>query len=251
MVRLCKGFLLLFIVSGGVCLLSPEMVRAYDPYSALLESLDKRSVLEREVPKKLSTSLAVPYYSQEFSLSCEEASLRMALAYRGIETTDYEIVERVGYAPRARDTATNTWDDPYQMFVGYIDGVFGETGWGVYSPPIARVAESYGRRVSQTYIASPSWVADQVHAGSPVIIWGISFKGSAKYDAWKTPTGKEVVAPLYGHVRLVTGAKGDTTSPREFTVYDPLNGAETWSVDKMAQNLSAFGIATSQAVAVH
>src|ERR1019366_5677189 len=36
--------------------------------------------------------LGVSYYHQAFSLSCEETSLRMALAYRGINVSDYDIL---------------------------------------------------------------------------------------------------------------------------------------------------------------
>ncbi|QQS17952.1 Ig-like domain-containing protein [Candidatus Saccharibacteria bacterium] len=49
--------------------------------------------------------LAVPFYRQAHSLSCESASLRMALASYGVMTNDDEILGRVGYSPQPRDTA--------------------------------------------------------------------------------------------------------------------------------------------------
>ena len=38
--------------------------------------------------------LGVPYFRQAYALSCEEASLRMALAYRGINVSDLAILNQ-------------------------------------------------------------------------------------------------------------------------------------------------------------
>ena len=63
--------------------------------------------------------LDVPYYQQQYANSCEAASLRMALAYYGINISDdLEIVKKFGYDPRDKDTINNEWDNPQEMFVG-------------------------------------------------------------------------------------------------------------------------------------
>ena len=79
------------------------------------------------VPVNPAIKLAVAYHRQEHGLSCEVASLLMALNYKGIEVTENELIRQLPVSdpgPRQKD---NTWGDPNLGFVGNIDGIMPNT----------------------------------------------------------------------------------------------------------------------------
>lgn len=194
--------------------------------------------------------LSVPYYKQVFAQSCEAASVRMALEYKGIKSNDWSILQRFGYKPKSRNFAKNIWDDPQKLFVGDVNGSqSGGTGWGVYSEPVAKAVRSFGRSATTHYGPSMSFISSQIHKNRPVIVWGI-WGSSAKIDSWKTPEGKTVSGPIPMHVRLVVGVKGEPSNPVGFYINDPITGSEYWSVSRLAANMSAAGPA-NQAVVIY
>ncbi len=185
--------------------------------------------------------LKVPYYRQAFPQSCEAASLRMALAYRGISDSDWNILQKFGYHPRPRDKENNEWDDPNQQFVGDVRGKQGKgTGWGVYAGPVSRAANSYGRSTSIAYGANANFVAREIHKGNPVIAWGI-WGHRAKIDSWKTPDGRTIRGPIPMHVRLIVGVKGEPHAPLGFYVHDPITGVQYWTRGQFINNTAAAG----------
>ncbi|MBP9761950.1 Ig-like domain-containing protein [Candidatus Saccharibacteria bacterium] len=184
--------------------------------------------------------LNVPYFRQAYSLSCEAASLRMALAYYGVATNDDEILSRIGYAPQPRDTATNTWQDPNVEFVGDVNGKLNVTGWGVYAGPVASAARSFGRGADVIYGPSVSTVASAIHAGRPVVVWGVMGM-SAVNDSWNTTTSGVVYAAKNQHVRLAYGVEGSASDPVGFYVYDPLRGSVYVSSDALQASMNGGG----------
>ena len=199
-----------------------------------------------EIPVK---KLAVPMHYQQYAQSCEAASLRMALSYRGIQDNDWNILQRFGYNPRPLDKENNEWDDPQQQFVGDVRGNQGKgTGWGVYAEPVARAVRSYGRSAVVQYGVSASFVAQNIHQGNTVILWGI-WDETATQKSWKTPDGRTVSGPIPMHVRLVIGVKGRADSPVGFYIHDPITGPTYWSADYMVYNTRRAG-AANMAVAV-
>lgn len=194
--------------------------------------------------------LNVPFYYQQYAQSCEAASLRMALAYRGVQDSDWNILQRFGYNPRSLDQAKNEWDDPQKQFVGDVRGDQGKgTGWGVYAEPVAAAARSYGREATVRHGVSAAFVAEQIHQNRPVILWGI-WNDSAVQKTWKTPEGKTVSGPVPMHVRLVVGVKGSPSHPIGFYVHDPITGPTYWTAEYLQYNVNRAGGA-NQAVAIH
>lgn len=187
-----------------------------------------------------SVRLAVPHYRQQHSGTCSAASLRMALAYRGVGSDEMGLVHAMGYAPRDRDNSTNppTWDDPMQMFVGSVDGsIIAGTGAGPDAPPIARAARAYGRNAQNFTDADAGWIAQQVYAGNPVLMFG-SFRATGT-TSWRTPSGGTAIMNLTGHVTVVIGVKGEPSNPIGFWVNDPLNGGtQYWSLGAVAANIA-------------
>lgn len=192
----------------------------------------------------------VPFYRQVYAQSCEAASLRMALAYRGVHDSDWNILQRFGYHPRPRDKATNEWDDPNAQFVGDVNGNQGTgTGWGVYAGPVARAAGQYGRGTSLAYGANANFVAQQIHNGNPVIAWGV-WRTGAKIDSWRTPSGRTVSGPIPMHVRLIVGVRGEPHDPLGFYVNDPISGQLYWTRAQFVAMTAGAGPA-AQLLAVH
>jgi uncharacterized protein YvpB len=122
-----------------------------------------------------SRVLNVPWYHQAFELSCESASLRMALAYEGIATSDQAILDIVGADP-SRATFVNgalRWGDPYASFVGNVNGSeIALTGYGMYYPTVVKAATQLGGHLlAKGEGITPDQVYEAVLAGHPVVTW--------------------------------------------------------------------------------
>lgn len=193
------------------------------------------------------TILNVPLYKQAYGRSCELASLRMLLAYRGIYTSDSALLPKVGYNPRARNGGT--WDNPNQMFVGYVDTYSWSQGYGVHAGPIATAAKSFGRNATSHFNVSASFIADAVHAGNPVEFWGHISKPYA--DSWNTSSGV-VQTTTSMHARVVYGVVGPANNPAGFHIQDPWSGTKFyWTTAQLMANMNAVPGVSNQAVVVY
>jgi len=193
--------------------------------------------------------LDVPIYKQVYRQSCEAASLRMALAYRGIKTTDLDILKLMNYdnQPAEKVDGGWIWGDPHQTYVGDKDGDQTKmTGYGVFGEPIAKVSEKLSRPAAVQNDVKPEWLAKQIYAGNPVILWGVSIKIADAH--WKTPDGKEITAPMRTHTRLVVGIKGSPSKPIGFYINDPDGTMKYWTTAQLVSNVNQ-GI--GQAVAIY
>jgi len=122
-----------------------------------------------------SRVLEVPWYRQVFGLSCEEASLRMALAHQHIATTDAAILDIIGRDERLAyvESGTMRWGNPYTTFVGNPNGSeVALTGYGTYYPTIARAATTLGGHVLRAGEGvRPAELYDAILAGHPAVVW--------------------------------------------------------------------------------
>ncbi|HSW78079.1 MAG TPA: C39 family peptidase [Candidatus Chromulinivoraceae bacterium] len=190
--------------------------------------------------------LNVPLYTQPYGRSCELTSLRMLLAYRGIQTSENAIVNIIGYNPRARNG--DDWDNPNEMFVGFLSTFSWTQGYGVHAGPVARAAQSYGRSASAYFGVSAAFIAGQVYAGNPVEVWG--HIGAAYADSWNTSSGR-VNTTTSMHARVVYGVQGSADNPIGFYVNDAWTGsASYWSAGSLLGNMNAVPGVSNQAVVV-
>ena len=122
-----------------------------------------------------SRVLNVPWYHQAYVLSCESASLRMALAYQGIATTDKAVLDIIGSDLRGPvfDNSGMHWGDPFATFVGNVNGSeVALTGYGTYYPTIAHAATTLGGHVLRSgQNILPADVYNAVLSGHPVVAW--------------------------------------------------------------------------------
>lgn len=174
--------------------------------------------------EQATTRLAVPFHRQQHKLSCEIATLVMALRFHGVDIGEQPIIDAIGFDPTPKKNGV--WGDPDVAFVGNIDGQQVGTGYGVYAAPIARVGSAY--RPSRVMTGSSlTDILTEVQAGHPVIVWGNASTGQ-RVD-WKTPTGKTVRAIVGEHTRVVVGYVGSVTSPTTIITLDPLFGERRFS----------------------
>ena len=179
--------------------------------------------------------LNIPVYYQQKPLSCEVASLKMALNYKGSSISEAALFNGLGNdtTPRQGDT----WGDPYQFFVGDANGHQNTTGYGVYAGPIAAVSSQY-RSAQSLSGMSTSQVAGYLAQGNPVIFWGTA--GNAKPDQWTTTGGRQINGWIGEHVRLLVGFNGPASHPTAFTINDPIFGRLKWTASQLQANWSAF-----------
>jgi uncharacterized protein YvpB len=181
-------------------------------------------------PGNGSRVLNVPWYHQVYVLSCESASLRMALAYQGIATTDRAVLDIIGSDLRGPvfDSSGMHWGDPFGTFVGNVSGSeVALTGYGTYYPTIAHAATVLGGHVLRSgQNILPVEVYDAVLTGHPVVAW-------VTYH-WVKLTRKDYVAfdgktvPYAGpgeHAVTVVGVQ-----PTKVLINNPSTGVE-W-IDK-------------------
>lgn len=181
-------------------------------------------IVVRFTTEKATTRLAVPFHRQEHKLSCEIATLVMALRYRGISITEAPIIKAIGVDPTPKKNGI--WGDPDVAFVGDIDGEQPGTGYGVYADPIAKVGNAY-RKTRAFKNGNLTDLLSEVKAGNPVIVWGNGASGR-RVD-WKTPTGKSVLAIVGEHTRVVIGFVGSASNPTTIITLDPLYGEKRFT----------------------
>lgn len=163
----------------------------------------------------------VPFHRQEHSLSCEIASLKMALGYYGVEVSEDDLISQLKVDTPTGRQAGNIWGDPEKGFVGNIDGEMPNSGYGVYEEPIAEVANKY-RTAKPVKKALLEDVLNAVAEKHPVIVW-VPMAGG--YDiSWKTPEGK-IISAVYGeHARVLIGFSGTINDPIDLFFLDPIYG---------------------------
>ncbi len=172
-------------------------------------------------------TLDVPLFKQAFPLSCEAASLRMALAYRGIATTDTTILNIIGSDLRSAvldADGSMRWGDPYATFIGNPNGSeVALTGYGTYFPTIAKAAAILGGRVLRSGEEIPATdVYQAVRDGHPVVVW-VTYRwvAAARHD-YQSFAGQSI--PYAGpieHAVTVVGVAGN-----DVYINNPWNGRE-------------------------
>lgn len=84
------------------------------------ESNNSEMNSSEDKPEPKIALLDIPIDWQDYPLSCEAASLKMALGYKKVFVSEDEIMEKIGYDLTPRKG--NIWGDPYKTYVGKIDG---------------------------------------------------------------------------------------------------------------------------------
>ena len=176
----------------------------------------------------------VAHHPQTRNLTCEEASLVMALSHQRITRTEDDVLSDIGidWTPATFDPSGNLrWGDPYARFVGSPDGDESAfTGYGVYAPPIARAARDFGGVVlSSGQLNAPQAIYDAVLGAHPVVAWVTTdWAYYARQRNWITDDGTTI--GWYGpheHAVTVVGVERDLV-----IVDNPLQPGEWQRISK-------------------
>ncbi len=207
------------------------------------EALSPRSVLgvnqniqnqkSEELPKKVI--LDIDLIKQIYPLSCEVASLQMALSYYDINKTQDDLLEELGISePFTKQIAEDRviWGNPDEAFVGDVKGWFtgkgdnGEesildgTGWGVNNGPIAQLAKKYRPDSEEIDGGSLNQIKQALNDDYPVIWWHVrddAFKENIEYQ---TLDGQNYNI-FQHHANLLIGYEVNIEGKIEYIFNDP------------------------------
>lgn len=176
----------------------------------------------------LRSSIALRPVRQVLHNDCEATALSMLLAAAGVRAGQLELQARLPRSgpldPEPVDgSPLFRWGDPEQGFVGRPAGGGTEGGFGVYEPPVRRLAGRFGVHLADLHGRRVSAVKAAVLAGHPVLAWvGLA---AGPYLSWLTPSGRKITVNLDEHAVTLVGG-----GPGYFLVNNPLSGErERWS----------------------
>jgi len=200
----------------------------------------------------LNVTIADPLIAQSRNLDCESAALRMALLAKGLNVSEDWILGQMGADLRKAvvDQYGDVlqWGDPYQTFVGNVNGLdYNATGYGVYYPPIAAVGSSVSRPTLGHEGWNPHDLYVEVAAGNPVVVWVpvFGYWGSAM-KTWTAWDGRPIRYTLVEHAMTLIGVNAAAGT---VTLNDPNRGfVRTVSV---ASFEAAFAKFNNMAVVVY
>ncbi len=203
-------------------------IESFDPKTFFpVDSADTPKLFDKRV------LLPIPLIEQKYRLSCEAASIQMALLYKRIELGQDEIMNQIGYAlPKKKYTHNGrlVWGDPDAGFVGDVSGhvyvaplgLLGATGWGVNEKPVENMVRKYAPETYSKIHANLDDIMTALDASNPVIVWHKDDDMTQSSLVYFTPEGKEVLFTST-HVSLIVGY--DTIGPETwFWVNDPTYG---------------------------
>lgn len=183
------------------------------------------------------TLLDIPIDWQDSPLSCEAASLKMALKYKNIIVSEKDIMDKIGYDTTVRKDGI--WGDPNKAFVGRINGNMCSTGFGVFNEAVTKVAENW--RPAKAFT---NWgiedIVREITLGNPVIVWGTLPVKTLTDCSWHTEDGVFIKAYKETHVRLVVGFIEELDSPIKIILNDPLSGRLYWDQDFFLANWKTY-----------
>jgi uncharacterized protein YvpB len=153
--------------------------------------------------------LNAPDLHQSMALDCESASLAVALQTKGFALTQLWVFDALPKQPqlalvsRGRPVA---WGDPYEAFVGNVNGSESNyTGYGVYYPPIAAVAQRAGATVDAHAGWTTAAIEYQIQLGHPVVVWTNFNFGYSRTSTWNAWDGRAIPYTTEEHTVTVIG----------------------------------------------
>jgi uncharacterized protein YvpB len=194
--------------------------------AAILLVLAPAVLLRAPTPVHAATSANIPIVPvvQKYSLDCEAAALQMALSAVGISVTQDQLLQQFGADLRPPVMSGGNpvrWGDPYQSFVGHVNGNFVVTGYGVYYPPIASAAIAEGAAADGEEGWQPAQLYAAVAAGDPVVVLVPHLLAAASVGMWTAWDGRQVWYSHSDHAQVLAGFDQVNGT---VTLADPLDG---------------------------
>ena len=190
------GGMPLVVTDGGGCADNPDMVEI-GAQVAVSDSADTVELYSAAAPTGSSqmVDVGVPTYVQQRNLSCEYASLVIAMGGYGVWVSEYQFDELVGWS-----------ENPHWGFRGDITGWWGNTDdYGVYAAALAPALPAFGFSGEVFYgQGNPTALTARLDQGVPVLVWVGLWGDTGYYDyaadgtRFKLAAGQHVVV-AYGY----------------------------------------------------
>jgi uncharacterized protein YvpB len=184
-----------------------------------------------------TTLVKTVFHWQQHNLSCEAASLKMALSAKDVTVSENEIMNKIGFDSTPHQNGI--WGDPDLAFVGNIDGKMCSTGYGVHWNPMAKAAQNWRPAEAFSNWTLPQLI-NELSLGNPVVMWGTLPLGTIHDYFWYTLTGKQIKTYRETHVRLIVGFVGPAENPTKIIMNDPLAGKLYWDTAYFLKNWQSF-----------
>lgn len=211
---------------------------AYSPWlkSGVLVDVKGGEVITLMQNQSAGFEMPMPFHRQEHALSCEAASLKSALNYKGVNVSESKLISLMpqSYPMEYED---GVWGDPSKGYVGDINGSQPlMTGYGVYWDPIKDVAAKY--RPTQSF-RNASWqdITEYLLQDNAVVIWG-NLHNDPRTVIWQTTERANVLAFMGEHTYVVLGWQGSADSPDRVILLDPLYGRVSMGFEYFLKNWS-------------
>jgi uncharacterized protein YvpB len=156
-----------------------------------------------------SASIWAPNLKMQHPLDCEAAALQIALEATGIDVSQDWILGKIGAdlrPPVLSGGVPVEWGDPYETFVGNVDGSMPKwTGYGVYYPPVMAAAQAAGAVAYGAEGWDPQQLYAQVAAGYPVVVWVPHLLQDDPTSTWTAWDGRSIWYALGEHAQVLVG----------------------------------------------
>ncbi len=205
----------------------------------------------------VSATISAPRITQQHPLDCEAAALQIALAAIGVNITQNWALSQFGADLRPAVLGSNgapvEWGDPYQSFVGNVNGSETTwTGYGVYYPPVVRAARAAGVIAEGHEGWAPQQLYDAVAQGDPVIVWAPHLMEQTTVGYWTTWSGSQVWYAQGEHTQVLVGYD---LAAGTVTLDDPWDGLfHTYSMTLFEQRFAYWfssAVVIERGVTVH
>lgn len=148
------------------------------------------------VPKKVLIT-GIYGFPQTFNLSCESRSAVDLARYFGTSISELEFLNGLPVS-----------DNPEKGFVGDVTGLLGQippNPYGVHAIPVANRLSEFGLNAIPHKGMSYSELQDEVAAGRPIIIWGISGLQNGEPIEYTASDGERTIVAPFEHTFIVIG----------------------------------------------
>ena len=185
------------------------------------------------------SSIGAPVIAQQLRNDCEAAALQIAVATRGVRTSQQRILDVL---PRSEpldpldQSSGRIWGDPDKGFVGRPEGGGPAGGFGVYPGPLRAAAERLGVDTDDLTGQPPRRIYARLLYGKAVIAWvGLT---DGPYETWRSSAGRAITVNFGEHTVVLTGVGRDGS----IRVVNPLEGTlERWPRSQFEQMWSLLG----------
>ncbi len=205
---------------------------------ALIAGLAPRDAAAAGVDIRLN----VPIVKQDMPLDCESAALASAMQYKRVDISQNTVFNELPKDGRPAEVSNGKlihWGDPYTAFIGNVYGSeVNYTGYGVYYPPIAGVAEKHGLSVDAHGGWTLSQLVSELEAGNPVVVWVPWHLETVTVTSYVAYDGRRVWFSIGEHAQVLIGYDQGAGT---ITLMDPLSGGyDTYSASLFMTRYDAW-----------